>query len=324
MDGTRALAVSAPGAAVPYVWSSKDAGRSWHEIARGELFGRPVPHNRDGAFVTGLVRYGGWWVAYGGAADGYEGIWTSRDGVDWEPVLDSRTSGGIDGIVRLADGSLMAYGVDGSGRTSALSVGWFTADVTAWGAPQALSTPPRQYLSSVAAGATLGVAANIDRPGVTMVVRSSDGGRTWRKDPAFSFAGAWAWATARDAGIDIVTGTTALEGPVPGPPRVWTAKTAGPWSSLPRAARGDSPSVDDHPAAPTRRRTVPGDGRRLPGRDDERGPGTRPLLHARDRPALTVGRLTGLYILSVPEKGGGPNNAEPTFWDPGGARPLGR
>ena len=282
MAGSRALAVSAPGAPEPYVWSSDDSGRSWREIARGELFGKPVPHNRDGAFVAGLVRYDGWWVAYGGAADGYEGIWTSRDGIAWKQVLDSRTSGSIDGIVRLADGSLMAYGVDGSGRTSGLSIGWFTRDATAWGAAQPLSTPPRYYLASVAAGATLGVAESIDRHGVTTVVRSSDGGRTWSEDTTFRFPSSWEWTAARAAGIDIVTGTTATGSPVPGPPRVWTATGPGTWSS-------SLPSRFELPTLPTttipqlpRGRAVRRHSGRFPGRDDERGPGARPLLHVRD------------------------------------------
>ncbi len=186
--------------------------------------------------MSGLLWHDGWWVAYGGAAGGYEAIWISRDGRTWDAVLDSLTSGGIDGIASLDDGSLMAYGLDARGRYSSSSVGWFTDDPTSWGAPRPLTVPEPYYLASVASGASLAVASSLDRHADTTVVRSSDDGHTWRNDPTFRFAAAWPIAATRSDRLDIVSGTDVNQGAEPGPPRVWTSTAEEPWvSSLPDA-----------------------------------------------------------------------------------------
>ena len=232
-DGT-ALAIGAPGEREPFVWRSDDEGRHWREVAHGPIFGRPVPNNRPGAFVSGLLWHDGWWVAYGGAADGYEGIWISRDGVAWQAALDSLTSGGIDGIVSLKDGSLMAYGVDGVGRFSFASVGWFTSDPTSWGSPQPIVTPDPYSLTSVARGAALAVGESLERHAATVILRSADNGRSWTQDPTFRFPHAWAFTATRSGDLDTITGTDVNQGSEPGPSRVWISKPHGPWaSSLP-------------------------------------------------------------------------------------------
>jgi hypothetical protein len=84
-----ALAIGGGDFTKAFVWRSRDAGETWEEIARGDVFGNPVPNNRPGASVSGLLWRAGWWIAYGGAADGYEGIWISRDGTRWDLALDS-------------------------------------------------------------------------------------------------------------------------------------------------------------------------------------------------------------------------------------------
>ena len=245
LHGATAIVVSAPGETEPFVWRSDDEGRRWREVARGQLFGRPVPNNRPGAFVSGLGWHDGWWVAYGGAADGYEGIWISRDGSDWETVLDSMTSGGIDGITKLDDGSLMAYGADSRGQYSSASVGWFTDDPTHWGSPRPLSVPEPYYLASVASGASFAVGAGLDQHGDATVLRSSDDGQTWVEDPAFDFPRAQPITATRSGGLDIVSGTDFNGGLAePGPPRVWTAQATEPWvSSLPERFRSPTPST---------------------------------------------------------------------------------
>jgi hypothetical protein len=249
-DGV-ALAISAPGGTEPYVWGSDDGGRKWREISRGALFGRPNPNTRPGAFVSGLLWHDGWWVAYGGAADGYEGIWISRDGTDWEVVLDSRTSGSIDGLTNLDDGSLLAYGLDARGPSPFASLGWFTNDPTTWGSPRPLAVPEPYYLASVASGASLAVAASLDRHTDTSVLRSSDDGHTWIEDPRFQFAGAWPITATRSEGLDIVSGTDINQGVVPGPPRVWTSTGQESWvSSLPDAFGSASLPTTTSPQAP--------------------------------------------------------------------------
>jgi hypothetical protein len=191
-DGA-ALAIGGGGvSAEAFVWRSDDGGRHWRQVAHGNaLFGAPVPNSRPVAFVSGLLWRDGYWIAYGGAASGGEGIWISRDGRQWNLVLDSRSTGSIDGILDTADRGLMAYGA---------GYAWFTDDPTSWGDRVPLATPADTILGPVAAGAALGFAQRIDVHGQpTPLVRSADGGRTWRKDDSFlnSFPGAWVWNITR-------------------------------------------------------------------------------------------------------------------------------
>ncbi len=225
---------SPPDDSSAFVWRSNDGGSHWKEIADGPVFGDPVRNSRPVAFVSGLVWHDGWWIAFGGAADGYEGIWISRDGAAWKLVLDSRTAGSIAGIVETPQGALMAYG--------AFAVGWFTNDPTKWGKAVPIVTPSRSYLSSVAPGAAVAVGANIDQPGVTSVLRSLDGGRSWVEDAEFrsAFPDAWAIGATAIGGRDVIVGTTT---PVdePGPSKAWLFSEAGGWTTLPAAF--DSPTI---------------------------------------------------------------------------------
>ncbi len=227
-----AIAIGAPGGANGFVWRSQDHGRHWEEIARGELFGASVPNSRPGAIVDGVLWHGGWWIAYGGAADGYEGIWVSRDAVQWRLALDSRSSGSVDGIVETADGSLMAYGVGSTPSRSTVELGWFTKDPTAWGASVPIATPGRNYLESVTRGAKLALGSNIDKYGLaTPVLHSADGGHTWTQDSTFSsrFPTVWAWAATTTAGIDVVAGTTIETNQ----PKAWLSSGGNSWVSGP-------------------------------------------------------------------------------------------
>jgi hypothetical protein len=231
-DGT-AIAIGAPGGPNAFVWTSHDGGRTWQETARGAVFGASVPNNRPGAAVSGVSWHDGWWIAYGGAADGYEGIWISRDAAKWTLALDSHSSGSIDGVVETTGGSLMAYGVGATASQSTLEIGWFTNDPTEWGASVPIETPGRYYLGSVTAGAELAIGTDIDTHGTaTPLLRSTDGGRTWHEDASFSaaFPTAWAWTAETTAGLDVVAGTTTKsEGP-----KAWLQTAAGaPWTTGP-------------------------------------------------------------------------------------------
>lgn len=244
MHGDTALAIGAPGGANAFVWRSSDRGRHWDEIAHGDVFGEPVPDSRPGAFVSGLLWHDRWWIAYGGAAGGYEGIWISRDGTQWQAALDSRSSGSIDGIVDTPDGSLMAYGVGAGGDQATIEIGWFTTDPTSWGTAVPISTPAPYWLASVAPGAELAIGQNMEKYGeATPLLRSTDGGLTWAEDPTFSstFRDAWAWTATRFGDLDIVVGTSIPRADRSDPPTAWLTVDGNTWSTLPTSF--DAPTL---------------------------------------------------------------------------------
>ena len=113
-----------------------------------------------------------------------------------------------------------------------------TTDPSRWEAAQPLATPARWYLTSVAPGATIAVAENLDQVGETSVLRSSDRGHAWTEDPSFrtEFPDEWAWTATRVDGVDLVTGTTTATGRQPGPPRIWISRAGGSWTSVPVAS----------------------------------------------------------------------------------------
>ncbi len=248
-----ALAVGTPTGGNAFVWRSRDGGRNWEEIARGDVFGKPVPNSRPSASVSGLLWRDGWWIAYGGAADGYEGIWISRDGTRWRLVLDSRSSGSVGGIVDTSDGSLLAYGVGARGEPSTIEIGWVTKDPTSWGTAVPLITPNRYYLSSVAPGARVAVGQSIDRHDAPrLLLRSTNGGRTWTEDRTFRsiFPTAWAWTATRSGGLDVLAGTTATQMDQSGPPAAWLSAGGSSWSTIPAALGAPTPSPPSIPQVP--------------------------------------------------------------------------
>jgi hypothetical protein len=237
-----ALAIGAPGGPNAFVWRSSDGGRHWDEIAKGAVFGGSVPNNRPGAIVTDVLWHAGWWIASGGAADGYEGIWISRDGVAWQLVLDSHASGSIDGVVLTPDGSLLAYGVNAMATPDSVEIGWSTTDPTNWGAAIPLVTPGRNYLQSVSADGTLAIGDDLDTHGrPTPLLRSDDGGRTWVRDETFTklFPTAWAWTATTAPGLTVVAGTSTDSNR----PRVWVSADDRTWST--------GPEFETPPSLPT-------------------------------------------------------------------------
>ncbi|MDQ1461341.1 MAG: Sortilin, neurotensin receptor 3 [Actinomycetota bacterium] len=222
-----AIAIGAPGGLNAFVWRSQDHGRHWDEIARGPVFGAPIPNNRPGAFVTSLSWHAGWWIAAGGAADGYEGIWISRDGVQWQLVLDSRSSGSIDAVAETANGSLLAYGVSAVHPAGTIEIGWSTRDPSDWGRPIRIETPGLA-LQGVNGDATMAIGTRTDRaPETTPMLRSADGGRTWTRDTTFGskFPFSKASAVTTAAGVSVAVGTSTEAGS----PAAWFSSRSGGW-----------------------------------------------------------------------------------------------
>jgi hypothetical protein len=152
LHGTDALAIGSKGTG-NVVWRSNDAGRTWH-VVEGERdrFG-PDASQMGRPFVSQLMWSDGWWVAAGGASDGYAGVWVSRDGAEWRQTLSSHEAGSVN-LVPGAHGTLLAY---------AFSSIWSTSDPTSWGSPTQWSVPDRMYLGSVAGGGDVALGFSLDR-----------------------------------------------------------------------------------------------------------------------------------------------------------------
>ena len=224
--GNEALAVGRLGGFgnSTFVWRSSDGGRSWSTAASAaNTFGAPVP-TEGRPDVAGLLFYRGSWIAYGGGSDGYEAIWTSRDGSTWTQVLKT-TFAGAATVVPDTNRGLFAYW---------FTLGWFSSDGTHWAEPERLSIPDRLYLGdgSVAAGVSLAAGQSIDRYDVpTPLLRSGDQGRTWVEDPTFlrSFPTASVLTIVRAGTLWIATGTSGS----PNHPDAWVSRDTHSWEALP-------------------------------------------------------------------------------------------
>lgn len=211
-----------------FVWRSDDDGRRWRAVAAGrELFGDPAPA-MGRPFVAGLRFAHGRWVASGGASDGYAGLWTSRDGIEWDQVLDAargRPAGSID----LVDG--------GRGRLFGFwsTVGWYSTDATTWSSPTELSVPEPLFLRTVAPGATVAFGGDVNRQAVpTPLLRSRDDGETWFVAPAFlaQLPGASVRTVTRHDGLWIAAGSTGTDDP-----DAWVSTDLSEWHAMPTALR---------------------------------------------------------------------------------------
>jgi hypothetical protein len=245
-EGDRLLAVaqgpSPTGGAM--VWSSPDGGRTWTLVADGDdLFGTPAPEMVR-PFVDS-VRWvdGGFWVAAGGAANGYAGIWISPDGVAWTEVeLEGNAAGGV-AIASAAGGGYLAHW---------LSLGWRSTMGEEW-----VEDPPvlprLRQLYSVADGAGTALLRATDTGDVAYdtpreLARSADGGRSWTVDERFlvQHPDAVGETVAEVAGLEVVVGWTAgssLDDEARGRPGAWVSADGGAtWSTMPEELReGDLP-----------------------------------------------------------------------------------
>jgi hypothetical protein len=231
MDGNVALAIGTDDnhlGASTFIWRSDDAGRTWQTVARGnEIFGTPALQ-MGRPFLDDLVHFGGWWVASGGASDGYAGVWVSRNGARWRQVLATQSAGGLN-LTQGPGRSLFAY--------SYADAGWQTTNPTKWGSPISITTPDRFFLSSVAPGASAALAGNFDRHGVpTPLLRSTDEARTWKPDGHFlaDFPDAWGWTITRADGRWIAAGASG----VPNHPDAWISRDLRTWIRLPKSLYG--------------------------------------------------------------------------------------
>jgi len=234
IDGDVAIAtVSAGIGQTAAVWRSTDAGRSWDVVADRNPFGTPAPE-MGRPFVSDLDIHDDMWVASGGAADGYAGIWVSRSGVDWRQVLASTIAGSVE-VVSTPGGGLFAHGP---------SIGWVTADPNHWGQPVELEVPAGYYLSDVAPDASFAVGTSWERHDRTALLRSPDGGRTWTIDESFTadFPDAWLWSADRAGAAPLLTGA---QSSIDAGPAAWVWRGTDGWQEFddPEAHSGGTISL---------------------------------------------------------------------------------
>ena len=183
------------------VLGSSDDGRTWTVVADGaDVFGAPAPSMGRPSVTSLRWSDAGFWIAAGGASDGYAGIWISTDVAHWDSVLPPGNGAGSVDIIDDGQGGLLAY---------FLGQAWSSPNGRAW-TPVALTVPSPYALSVIAPGASLAVgvdpAASHTTP--TALLRSSDHGRTWTEDRDFHMAYPLAvgWGINRDNAGWVIAG----------------------------------------------------------------------------------------------------------------------
>ena len=222
--GTTATGLNQPANA--FVWSSLDDGRSWTAVASGaDVFGPPAPQ-MGRPFVTGL-RWSdaGFWIATGGASDGYAGIWTSPDGARWTSALPPGNGAGSADVVDDGQGDLLAYWT---------SLAWSSVRGDTW-TPVSLAVPSPYFLTAVAPGAALAVGSDGNHTTPAPLLRSRDAGRTWTIDTRFldQFPDAVGLAVGRYDGVSIIAGFAGQPNHVD----AWASTDETNWHPLPAALK---------------------------------------------------------------------------------------
>lgn len=206
------------------VLRSADDARTWAVVADGaDVFGAPAPSMGRPAVTSLRWSDAGFWIAAGGASDGYAGIWISADAAHWDSVLPPGNGAGSVDIVDDGQGGLLAY---------FLRQTWASLDGRVW-TPVVLTVPPPYALTAIAPGASLAVgtdpAGSHTTP--TALLRSSDHGRTWTEDRGFHLAYPLAvgWGINRDAAGWVIAGFAGDPNHVD----AWISPDTTNWQSMP-------------------------------------------------------------------------------------------
>jgi hypothetical protein len=213
------------------VWRSADAGATWLEVpTTSDAFGAGTLH--DNAFVDDLVRFNGWWVAAGTAANPNGGaIWISRDGAAWERVVHSADA--IDGISRGT--SLYAYGYETSTDQEHT---WTSDDAVHWQTARVDLPVGRRLLAVAPSGQSLlGVEGDATGQPRQRALLSSTDGSTWSLLLHFDdeFANALP-GTVAQFGADIVVAGFNDDASHPG---AWITTDVGvTWHPIPPSIQG--------------------------------------------------------------------------------------
>jgi len=228
--GDEVLAVASSAGMSSVVLRSTDDGRTWSVVAqRPDLFGQPAAAMGRPSVSSLRWSEAGFWIAAGGASDGYAGIWTSTDGTRWQPVLAPANGAGSVDIVDDGQGGLLAH---------FLNQAWTSTDGRAW-APIPLAVPSPYVLTVIGPGASIAVGADPAAPHTspTVLLRSSDHGRTWTEDPTFQaeFPSAAAWGIGHDGSGWVIAGFSG--GPGTQHVDAWISPDGRSWSAMPESLK---------------------------------------------------------------------------------------
>jgi hypothetical protein len=234
--GSTVLAVGATGpdtqaGTARFVWRSDDGGAHWTTVTSGDdVFGPPAPEMGRPATI-GLLWHDGYWVAYGLGSDGYEGVWTSRDGATWNQISLDGYAGSAT-VISAPDGDLLGYWGNIVWRS--------TDDPTRWTSGTGLTLPPDLLLTVIAPGMDVAFGDHIETHGQpTPLLRSSDAGRTWSIDDRFlqQNPDAIVSTVIRLDGTYVAAGTS---GDLSAPrPDAWVSSDGATWTAMPSELRGE-------------------------------------------------------------------------------------
>ncbi|MEV0195391.1 hypothetical protein [Nonomuraea sp. NPDC050691] len=161
----------------PLFLVSSDSGKTWR---LGQVSGGATTST-----VRRVVGGGGRWLAIGGdPAGGGRGLWTSADGLGWAAVEESGLAAFRNGDV-VADIARTRSGFVAVGGTALADGGlgpaaWWSADGRAWQRTDLRELDAFDLRAVVARGDTVVAVARPAQGEGSRVVRSADGGRTWR------------------------------------------------------------------------------------------------------------------------------------------------
>jgi hypothetical protein len=206
------------------VLRSSDDARTWTVAGGGaDAFGAAAPSMGRPSVTSLRWSDAGFWIAGGGASDGYAGIWISPDATQWESVLASGNGAGSVDIVDDGQGGLLAY---------FLRQAWSSSDGRLW-TPVTVTVPAPYALSVVAPGASLAVGVNpaASHTAPTALLRSSDHGRTWTEDRDFhvDYPLAVGWGISRDGAGWVIAGFAGDPNHVD----AWLSPDTTNWQSMP-------------------------------------------------------------------------------------------
>ncbi|MEV0149564.1 MULTISPECIES: hypothetical protein [unclassified Nonomuraea] len=171
----------------PLFLFSPDSGRTWRlgKVSGGATTStvrRVVGGDGHWLAVGGDVSGGG--SGTGGGPGGGRGLWTSADGLDWVAVEESGLAAFRDGDV-VADVARTRSGFVAVGGTAREDGGlgpaaWQSSDGRAWQRADLRALDTFDLRAVVARGDTVIAVARPAQGDGSRVVRSADGGRTWR------------------------------------------------------------------------------------------------------------------------------------------------
>ncbi|MEU6717729.1 hypothetical protein ABZ897_40220 [Nonomuraea sp. NPDC046802] len=159
----------------PLFLFSPDGGKTWQ---LGQVNGASTPT------VQRVVGGAGRWLASGGdGVSGERGLWTSDDGFSWTAVEAAglaafRAGDQINDIARTASGFVAVGRASGDGGSGPAL--WRSGDGRTWERVEARNLEVREIKAVVAKGDTAVAIGQPDEGAGSRVLRSSDGGRTWR------------------------------------------------------------------------------------------------------------------------------------------------